>query len=291
MQRTLILGSSGFLGSYIAQEFNDDACLHARSEMPGLKADYVSELETEREVIELFNQNNFSTLINCVALADIEKCEANPDLAIWLNQTLPMLLAKHSSRNEKKIVHISTDAVFNSEHQFSNEDDIKKPLSIYSRTKLEGEKKVVQFAKEFNVVRVNFYGKSKTQKGILNFFYKNLESNQAVPGYNDVFFTPLYARDTAELIKLISNSRLNGIFHVVGMERLSKYEFGLKVARAMNKPDDLVVPVKFSQSPLAVNRIRELSLSTTKLRNLGYTIPSLESGILRAVAELENEKN
>jgi dTDP-4-dehydrorhamnose reductase len=291
MQRALILGSSGFLGNYVAQEFNDDAFLHSRTEQPGSKSSYVSEIDSERDVIELFKQNNFSTLINCVALADLEKCETNPDSATWLNQTLPMLLAKHSAKNERRIVHISTDAVFNSEHEFSEEDDSKNPLSQYARTKLQGEKNVMQLAKEFNILRVNFYGKSKNQKGILEFFYQNLKSNQAVPGYKDVFFTPLYVRDTARLIKLISKSRLNGIFHVVGTERLSKYEFGRKVARVMNRADELIVPVDFSQSPLAVNRTRELSLSTDKLRSLGYTIPSLESGISRAVAELEYEND
>jgi dTDP-4-dehydrorhamnose reductase len=291
MQRALILGSSGFLGNYVAQEFNDDACLHTRTEQPGSKSNYVSEIDSERDVIELFKLNDFSTLINCVALADLEKCETNPDKAIWLNQTLPMLLAKHCAKNERRLVHISTDAVFNSEHEFSEEDDIKNPISQYARTKLEGEKNVIQLAKEFNILRVNFYGKSQNQKGILEFFHQNLKANQAVPGYKDVFFTPLYVRDTARLVKLISESRQNGIFHVVGTERLSKYEFGRKVASIMNKADELIVPVDFNQSPLAVNRTRELSLSTNKLRNLGYTIPSLDSGISRAVAELENEND
>ena len=291
MQRTLILGSSGFLGNYISQEVKGDACLHTRTEQFGSKADYVSEIESERDVIRLFQQNNFTTLINCVALADLEKCEADPESAIWLNQTLPMLLAKHSAKNEKKLVHISTDAVFNAESVFSNEEDPKNPQSIYAKTKLEGEKNIIREAREFNVLRVNFYGKSVHGKGILDFFYRKLKSNEQVLGYKDVFFTPLYARDTAKLVKIISNSGLNGTFHVVGTERLSKCEFGQKIARVMKKAEELIIPVEFNQSPLAVNRTRELSLSTNKLRNLGYIIPSLESGINRALAELENEND
>jgi len=291
MQRALILGSSGFLGNYISQEFKGDACLHTRTEQFGSKANYVSEIESERDVIRLFQQNNFTTLINCVALADLEKCEADPESAIWLNQTLPMLLAKHSAKNEKKLVHISTDAVFNTESVFSNEEDPKNPQSIYAKTKLEGEKNIIREAREFNVLRVNFYGKSVHGKGILDFFYRKLKSNEQVLGYKDVFFTPLYARDTAKLVKIISNSGLNGTFHVVGTERLSKCEFGQKIARVMKKAEELIIPVEFNQSPLAVNRTRELSLSTNKLRNLGYIIPSLESGINRALAELENEND
>lgn len=288
MQRTLILGASGFLGRYIAKEFKEDALLHTRIEEPSFRTNYVSEFETEEDVIRLFNQNSFSTLINCIALADIDKCEKNLELAIWLNQTLPKLLAKHSTKNEKKIVHISTDAVFNGDLEFSREEDAKYPQNHYALTKLEGEKNVIQESRNFNIFRVNFYGKSPNQSGILEFFYEKLRSNQKIIGYNDVYFTPLYARETAKLIKLISKSSTNGVIHVAGTERLSKYEFGQKIALAMNKSRDLISPVNFDQSPLAVKRSLELSLSTERLRNLGYIIPSLESGICQAIEELEN---
>ena len=285
----MILGASGFLGRYIAQEFQDSALLHSRIEHMDLNFDYVSEFESEKDVCRLFKENNFETLINCVALADIEKCESKPDSAVWLNTTLPGLLAKHSAKNYKKIVHISTDAVFNSSKKFVSEDDSKDPQSQYARTKLEGELLVSRENRISCVFRVNFYGKSPNKKGILEFFYQNLKMNRQVFGYKDVYFTPLFARDTATIIRSISQSRSTGVFHVVGKERLSKYEFGMKVAEEMGRNPESIKSGIFSDSPLAVNRTRELSLDTNKIRTLGYIIPSLDSGIRRAIAELRNE--
>lgn len=291
MRNTMILGASGFLGRYIAQEFKESAQLHSSSEKVNSSFDYISKFESENDVSRLFKENEFETLINCVALADLEKCESSPDSAVWLNKTLPGLLAKYSTRYNKRIIHISTDAVFNTGKKYAREEDKKEPQSWYARTKLEGENLVTQEATGFNIFRVNFYGKSPNQKGLLEFFYQNLKENRQTIGYKDVFFTPLYAQDTARIIKLISNSRNTGIFHLVGTERLSKYEFGKKVARAMSKSDQLIASVNFSDSPLTVNRTRELSLDTNKIRNLGYIIPSLECGIKRAIAELINDEN
>ena len=198
-------------------------------------------------------------------------------------------MSKLLKKDNKKIIHISTDAVFNTGKKYACEEDKKEPQSWYARTKLEGENLVIQEAKGFNIFRVNFYGKSPNQKGLLEFFYQNLKGNKQSVGYKDVFFTPLYAEDTARIIKLNSKSKDTGIFHLAGTERLSKYEFGKKVAHAMSKSDDLITSVNFSDSPLAVNRTRELSLDTNKIRNLGYIIPPLESGIKRAIAELGND--
>ena len=291
MPSTMILGASGFLGRYIAREFQESAQLHSSSEKVNSSFDYISKFESESDVSRLFKENDFETLINCVALADLEKCESSPDSAVWLNKTLPGLLAKYSAKDNKKIVHISTDAVFNTGKKYAREEDQKEPQSWYARTKLEGENLVTKEAKGFNIFRVNFYGKSPNQKGLLEFFYQNLKGNKQSVGYKDVFFTPLYAEDTARIIKLNLQSKDTGIFHLAGTERLSKYEFGKKVALAMSTSDDLIKSVNFSDSPLAVNRTRELSLDTNKIRNLGYIIPSLESGIKRAIAELENDKN
>ena len=285
----MILGASGFLGRYMAQEFKSSAQLHSRTERVNSNFDYISEFESESDVARLFSENDFDTIINCIALADLEKCESSPDSAVWLNKTLPGLLAKYSRRHNKKITHISTDAVFNIGKKYAAEDDQKEPQSCYARTKLDGENLVLQEAKEFNIFRVNFYGKSPNQKGLLEYFYHNLKVDKQIVGYKDVFFTPLYAEDTARIIKMVSESRNTGVFHLVGTERLSKYEFGRKVAKRMAKGDELITPTNFNDSPLAVNRTRELSLDASKIRNLGYTIPPLESGIKRAIAELGND--
>jgi dTDP-4-dehydrorhamnose reductase len=289
MQKNLILGSTGFLGSYFAKDFGQGALEHSRSPRENASNTIIAELEEEKDLVELFKEHDFSCIINCVALADLEKCEKNPELAKWLNQTLPGMLAKHASRNRKKLVHISTDAVFNSSLMYVREDEKKNPQNVYARTKLAGENLVLKEAREAYVFRVNFFGKSPKKNGLLDFFYLNFMSKQISKGFSDVYFTPIYAKDAVHLIRQIIQSNSPGVYHVAGAERLSKYEFGKKIARAMNTSEQLVVPTPYKTASLQVDRTLELSLSTEKIRSLGYTIPSLASGINRAVTELRNE--
>ena len=288
MTKTILLGASGFLGSYFSKEFGENFLLHARRASESIQYDYIANIETEKEISQLFRENHFETLINCIALADIEKCESDPESARWLNHELPSLLAKHSTKNQVRMCHISTDAVFNSEIPFASEGDPKTPKSVYAITKLDGENSVLEAAEDSCIFRVNFFGASPIRAGLLEFFYQNLELDKEVLGYKDVYFTPLYAQDAVRILKSISESGHSGVFHVVGTERLSKYEFGRKVALAMNVDVDLVIPVNYQYSPLNVNRTRDLSLSTHKVRSLGYRISKLDHGIKRAVMELRN---
>jgi dTDP-4-dehydrorhamnose reductase len=83
-------------------------------------------------------------VINCAALAIVDACEANPKLAYRLNVELPQKLAMDVARGGARMVHISTDAVFDGRRGDYTEQDAPNPLSVYARTKLEGEQAVAE---------------------------------------------------------------------------------------------------------------------------------------------------
>ncbi len=289
--KTLILGSSGFLGRYFCKEFGESAVRHTskiESEVKGGADLLMANLNSREDIKRLLNKAEFSRVINCVALSDIDDCEKDPQKAKWLNTELPRILAEECGYVGAQLVHISTDAVFSGENSFSKEIDQPNPKSFYGITKLNGEIAVLEEAPNSLICRVNFIGWNPRGKSLFNFFYSSLRAKEEVTGFHDIYFTPMHARDTVKIISKLSGAKHAGLFHIVGNERISKFEFGQQVARAMKEAPELVERSSFLDSSIAKTRTADLSLSNVKIKDLGIQIPTIWSGIEALVKEADN---
>jgi dTDP-4-dehydrorhamnose reductase len=144
MTRFLITGASGLLGLHLA--------LHSAEQGPTFGVVHHNDLiGVPFEVIRadlaepgcaagLVEQVNPDLIVHCAALANLDGCENNPGLAQRLNAEVPGELAEVSARRRIKLVHISTDSVFDGLRGGYHEDEIPNPLSVYSRTKYEAER-------------------------------------------------------------------------------------------------------------------------------------------------------
>ena len=222
-------------------------------------------------------------VINCAALAIVDACEANPSLAYRLNVELPQDLAMHVARGGARMVHISTDAVFDGQRGNYTEDDAPNPLSVYARTKLEGEQAVADANPEAIIARVNLFGWSLSGKrSLAEWFFYNLQAGTPVKGFTDVYFCPLLANDLAHLLLKMLHLGMEGLYHVVSGECLSKYAFGIELARRFGLDERLIAPASVSQAGLIAARSPRLTLSSAKLvRDLGEDIPSASTGLDR----------
>jgi dTDP-4-dehydrorhamnose reductase len=289
--KTLILGSTGFLGRYFWDEFSESAVGHTSSYE--LRAGYdsskliTSYLQNKEDVKRLLGSKEFLKVVNCIALSDIDDCEKDQSKAEWLNQELPRLLAQECKTTGAQLIHISTDAVFSGKDAFSNENTRPNPISVYGLTKSKGEIAVLEENSNSLVCRVNFVGWNPRGKSLFNFLYSNLKAKKKVKGFHDIFFTPMYVRDTVRAISNLASTSQAGIFHIAGSERISKFEFGEKVARAMKADPNLVEKSSFLESSLAATRTADLSMSNVKIRELGIQIPTILSGIEALVKEAD----
>ena len=282
---TLLLGGSGFLARYFSPHLRNTDFVQSRGKIPhyNFAANLIrSNLEDEAAIIRLFKDYEFKTLINCVALADIDKCEKNPELALWANTEIPKILAKYCQEFGISLIHISTDAVYDGKVSFPNEEIKTNPISIYGETKALAEEHIMKICQESYIFRVNFVGTSIAKLSLFDYFFENLIKGKICPGYTNVFFTPIYARVTTQLVVDISNNEAPGLYHLVGKRKVSKFEFGRKVAQEMNLEPSLVRPETFENQNV---RSLDLSLSTEKVMSLGYSIPDLDEMIKSAVAE------
>jgi dTDP-4-dehydrorhamnose reductase len=222
-------------------------------------------------------------VINCAALAIIDACEANPELAYRMNAELPAQLAAYVARGGARLIHLSTDAVFDGQQGNYTEDDEPNPLSLYARTKLEGERRVAEANPEAVIARINLFGWSLSGKrSLAEWFFYNLQAGKNVRGFTDVYFCPLLVNDLAKILLKILRLRLKGLYHVVSSQCSSKYDFGVGLAERFQFDAGLIRPSSVIEAGLAAVRSPNLTLKSDKIaRALGEPLPNLSTALDR----------
>jgi dTDP-4-dehydrorhamnose reductase len=285
--RILITGASGLLGLNLALELASRHTVYGVTNRHAIKTDRFTAMQTNLlapgAVESVLESAQPDWVIHCAALADLDACEADPELASQLNISLPRKLASYVARSGARLVHISTDAVFDGVRGNYNEEDAPNPLSVYARTKLAAERAVAETDPHAIIARVNLFGWSLTGKrSLAEFFFYNLSASKAVRGFTDVYFCPLLANDLADILTVMLEKKLQGVYHVVSDTPASKYAFGVLVARRFGLDESLIAPTSVHDAGLKAARSPLLTLRTEKLsRALGVPPPAIVDGMER----------
>ncbi|HEY9151572.1 MAG TPA: SDR family oxidoreductase, partial [Anaerolineales bacterium] len=233
-------------------------------------------------VHRIISKSTPDAVIHCAALADVDACETNPDLAYQMNADLPGRLADMCARRQIRLIHVSTDAVFDGQKDgVYVEGDSPNPQGVYAQTKLEGERAVMQINPMAIVARVNFYGWSLSGKrSLAEFFINNLSTGKNVNGFTDVLFCPMLVNRLGDILVAMLERGLRGLYHVVGPQAMSKYQFGIEIARKFGLKENLISPQSVDKSGLDARRSHNLWLSTHKLStDLDITLPTFSTGL------------
>ncbi len=292
MTRFLVTGASGLLGLNFSLQVagqHEVVAVVNRHGLQGVPFPVVSADLTQPEAIErLLEDTQPDVVINCAAIAILDTCEAQPELAYRLNAVFPEELAAATKRLGIQMVHLSTDAVFDGVRGCYREDDPPSPINHYGRTKVAGEQGVLHANPDALVARVNFYGWSlRGKRSLAEWFYYQLAAGQPVKGFTDVFFCPLEVNDLIDILLEMAALRLNGLYHVVSSECLNKYEFGLRIARQFGFDDGLIVPISWKDSGLKADRSTNLQLNADKLAGMLGRLPPEQAPGLQRFRELQ----
>ncbi|HEY3311125.1 MAG TPA: SDR family oxidoreductase [Anaerolineales bacterium] len=285
MTRILITGASGLLG------LNLSLMEAGRHEIVGVDRSKLADTPFELIRADLLDPQARANLLDTVqpkavihtaANANVDACESDPQGAGRLNAELPGELAEDCAKREIRLVHISTDAVFDGTLAGNySEDDLPNPLGVYAQTKLAGERNVLSADPRAIVARVNFFGWSLSgTRSLAEFFFNKLSAGEQCNGFTDVYFCPMFVGDLADTLMLMLDKELAGLYHVTGSEALSKHDFGQRIARQFGFDPRLVIPRSVEESGLKARRSHNLRLSNHKLSTgLGLEIPSVSTGI------------
>ena len=283
--RILVTGASGLLGINLALEASQDHEVYGLVHIHTLQSTPFTVIQGDLRIPgtaeRILNQVQPDWVIHCAALANVDACEADPAQAIKMNTEIPRQLAKLVARGGARLLHVSTDAVFDGKRGNYDEQDQPNPLGVYSRTKLEGEAAVAEANPDAIIGRVNLFGFSLSGKRSLGeFFLYNLQAGKRVMGFTDVYFCPLLANDLAHIFLKMLALRLSGLYHVVSRQSMSKYDFGTAIAQRFNLNAGLIQPTSVAQAGLAATRSPNLTLKSDKLAAaLGEPPPDIISGL------------
>ena len=293
MKNILFIGGTGLLAINWANQVKDQCHVflgtHSRFvTLSGIKT--VSLKSNLSEFESFIIENSIESVINCAGITSVELCERNPDLAFEVNSELPKNLAIVCNKLNVKLVHISTDHLFVGDHQFVSEKNLPYPVNIYGKSKLEGEFNVLNQNSNALVIRTNFFGWGTTyRKSFSDYIITELRNKNEIKLFNDVFYTPILIEPLVNYVTQLMDLNFSGIFNVVSSERMSKYDFGQKIAKAFNLSNHLIKSIQFSSRLDLITRPLDLSLSNNKLAiSLKTNIESIDDQI-RSLVEQENK--
>jgi dTDP-4-dehydrorhamnose reductase len=291
--RLLITGASGLLGLNLALDASSTSKVIGVDRHPPISAPFQviqADLLAPNAVRRILEESKPEAVIHCAAAADVDFCENNPGLAWQTNAELPARIAEDCAVRNVNLIHISTDAVFDGHKSGSYaESDEPSPVGVYAATKYEGEQAVLRVNPLATVVRVNFYGWSITgRRSLAEFFVTNLSLGRSVIGFDDVSFCPMLVNHLGETLIKMLKANLHGLYHVVGAEPMTKYQFGVEIAHKFGLDANLISPASVDHSALTARRSHNLRLSIHKLStDLGSTLPNFSTGLDKFYSQFE----
>lgn len=290
----LITGGSGLLALNWALAIRDRYTvtlgLHERDiSLAGVQTKKI-DLESVDHLIRAFDAVSPQIVIHTTGLTSVEKCEAEPDQAQHINVELAANVAQACAQRGLPLVHISTDHLFDGEVALVEETFPVAPVNTYGRTKAAAESRVIEAHPQSLVIRTNFYGWGTSYRhSFSDVVIEALQAGKELTLFQDVFYTPILVETAAHAIHDLIDLKSKGIFHVVGDERISKYEFGLKLAQKFNLDARLIKPGYITDQATLVHRPHDMSLSNQKTcKVLGRKLGDLGEHIARLHQQQQN---
>ncbi|EHI79578.1 hypothetical protein HMPREF9093_00172 [Fusobacterium sp. oral taxon 370 str. F0437] len=293
MQKVLILGSCGMLGSVLCEYL-----LQSNYQVIGI--DKVN-LENKFEKYKLYNidlldffkveeiifQEKPNIIINVAAIVNLNLCEENYELAKLLHVDLNERFLNLSKKISFKFIYISTDSVFDGTKSNYIEEDLAIPLNNYAKTKFLGEEEVKKM-EDYIVIRTNIYGYSDRQNSLLKWAYDELNKDKKIYGYKNVIFNPVSIYQLADAILILIQKNFKGVLNIVSDKPISKFEF-LKIIEEYLKKKNLVQESILEDENSNLKRPKNTTLSIKKMENIIEKRYKIEDGITRVLRGVKNE--
>jgi len=287
----LVTGASGLLGSKIVK-----AAMHHFKVIPlhNTKPLHENSLRLDItnawEVSSLFNKIKPYAVIHTASETNVDKCETEKAHAWKINVEGTQNIALASNKVGAKLVYISTDYVFDGQKGNYSEQDKPNPINHYGITKLEGEKIVIKNCKKYAILRTSvLYGWHPWKQNFVTWVINQLNQNKEIMVVDDHFNTPTLADNLAEMIIEVVQKDISGLYHASGKERISRYNFALKIAKTFSLDTSLIKPVKMNQlTTWIAKRPRDSSLNTEKIQKQLKTKPlNITQGLRKMKEEAE----
>ena len=280
--KVLVTGIGGQLGHDVVRELEQRG-----HEVVGVGRDEMDITDAEK-VGGVIRACAPDAVIHCSAYTAVDRAEDEADQCRKVNVEGTKNIAEVCAELDCKMIYISTDFVFSGEGERPWEtDDAAGPISVYGRTKYEGEAEVKSRLDKFFIVRISWvFGKNG------NNFVKTMlrigKENGAVKVVDDQIGSPTYTRDMAVLLADMVQTEKYGVYHASNEGFCSWYEFAKEIFRLAGMDEVSVTPITSDQFPAKAKRPFNSRMSKEKLMQDGFNkLPSWQDALIRYMQELD----
>jgi dTDP-4-dehydrorhamnose reductase len=284
--KVLVIGSEGQLGSEFKNiSKNYDNILWLFSTIK------VLDLTNLNSINDYLNNINPTVIINCSAYTSVDKAETESKLADFINHKAVDIISRWTSDNNKKLIHISTDYVFDGLSKLPLSENSKtKPVNEYGSSKLKGEIACLKNDPNSMVIRTSWLY-SSFGKNFVKTMIDLMKQNNSVKVVNDQIGSPTYAYDLAKvIIDIIMNSEnKSGLFHYSNEGEISWFEFARSIKELYNL-DCKIIGVSSKEFKTLAKRPKYSLLNKSKIKTtFNLEIPNYKQSLKNCIEIIKNE--
>lgn len=285
MINILVTGANGQLGNSIKKIFENDSNIHAvYTDIECL------DLTDKAAVNSIICENQFDFIINCAAYTAVDKAESDEVLCAKINTEAVGNIAEAARKSKTKVIHISTDYVFNGEnHRPYEENDKPDPQSVYGRTKLAGEAVLMSFCPTTAIVIRTAWLYSEYGNNFVKKILQLSDEKSEINVVSDQIGTPTYAGSLAQTIhNIVSTSEWTpGIFHFTNEGVASWYDFATSIIKIAGCKQCKVIPIRTKEYPTPAKRPSFSVLSKDKIKRIyNLNIPHWEYSLEQCIKNI-----
>ena len=284
MKNLLVTGISGFLGWHIARmpqtDWDITGTYHQNKvSIPSGKT-LLLDLTDEAALASVLRKVKPSAVLHLAAASDPNFCEENPQISQAVNVEATVHLAEYAARKKIPFLFTSSDLVFDGQKGQYKETDQPSPVNRYGLHKAVAESKVAEINPKAIIARLSLmYGLTDRTDNFLSGWLEKAKAGEAFQAFNDEFRSPASGTDIARGLLLLLDNKAKGIWHLGGMERISRYEFALKMATAFDFSPGLIEETKQDEINMPATRPPDVSLNIEKATSFGYQPESVEENL------------
>jgi dTDP-4-dehydrorhamnose reductase len=282
MKKLLITGVSGFLGWHLyraARSRGEAFGTYFSQKIAGKDSNLLKiDLTDALALSELFATLKPDAVIHAAALSKPDLCQEFPEVSRAINVTASRQIAELCSRYGIPCVFTSTDLVFDGKRPPYRETDPVSPVSVYGEDKVRAERAMLEIYPDTVICRLPLlFGPPSPGAGsFLQSWLETLRSGKELSLFTDEYRTPASSRALTRGL-LLALEGIGGILHLGGKERLSRYEFGVTMARVWNLTAGKLKPCLQSDVPTRAPRPKDVSLHSERAFAVGYEPLSIEA--------------
>ena len=261
-KKILITGGAGQLGSALTRYLRKYCKVFSTS----YNSDNPLDVTDKNKLNSVISSIEPDCIINCAAFTDVDKNEINKKHAYSVNVDGIKNIISCSNKNTK-IIHISSDYVFDGNRNSFTEEDTPNPLSYYGKVKLESENILRSSHRSYLIFRSSvIYNDSHSN--FYTWVYNSLLNNKKIEVVTDQISNPTWAWSLSEAIYKSLLNNLDGIFHYTGNDILSRYDFALKISNTFSFNSNNIIPILTKDLDQLASRPHSSILDSNKIKKI-----------------------